>query len=114
MNWKGKAVLVTGGGGFIGNHLVEKLVTLGAKTRALVRTIRAARGLARRVCGGEGSRVIAGDICDPDSVAAATREPRSSSICGADRHSLQLHGAGIVCAHQRSGHAQRLASRARI
>ena len=36
MNWTGKTVLVTGGGGFIGSHLVEKLVALGAKTRALV------------------------------------------------------------------------------
>lgn len=36
MDWKSKKVLVTGGGGFIGSHLCERLVRLGAKTRALV------------------------------------------------------------------------------
>jgi NAD dependent epimerase/dehydratase len=36
MNWQGKKVMVTGAGGFIGSHLVERLVTLGAQVRALV------------------------------------------------------------------------------
>ncbi len=35
--WKKKKVLVTGAGGFIGSHLVEKLVQLGASVRAFVR-----------------------------------------------------------------------------
>ena len=36
MNWSGKRVLVTGAGGFIGSHLTERLVELGANVRALV------------------------------------------------------------------------------
>ena len=34
MNWNGIPVLVTGADGFIGSHLTERLVTLGARVRA--------------------------------------------------------------------------------
>ena len=34
MNWNGKTVLVTGADGFIGSHLVERLVSEGARVRA--------------------------------------------------------------------------------
>jgi nucleoside-diphosphate-sugar epimerase len=34
--WAGKAVLVTGAGGFIGSHLVDRLVAEGAQTRAFL------------------------------------------------------------------------------
>lgn len=37
MSVQGRAVLVTGAGGFIGGHLVERLVRDGARVRALVR-----------------------------------------------------------------------------
>ena len=36
MYWENKRVLVTGAGGFIGSHVVERLVRLGAKVRAFV------------------------------------------------------------------------------
>ena len=35
--WEDRMVLVTGAGGFIGSHLVEQLVSLGAKVRAFVK-----------------------------------------------------------------------------
>ena len=37
MNWKNKNVLLTGAGGFIGSHLAERLVALGANVKAFVR-----------------------------------------------------------------------------
>lgn len=36
-HWKGRNVLVTGADGFMGSHLTERLVTLGAKVSVLVR-----------------------------------------------------------------------------
>jgi NAD dependent epimerase/dehydratase len=36
MYWENKRVLVTGAGGFIGSHVVERLVQLGAEVRAFV------------------------------------------------------------------------------
>jgi len=36
MNWKSKKALVTGSAGFIGSHLTEELVRLGADVRAMV------------------------------------------------------------------------------
>ncbi len=74
-NWSGRKVLVTGGGGFIGSHLVEKLVELGAKTRALVHyNARGSWGwLDQSPRVGE-VEVIAGDICDAESVAGATKD----------------------------------------
>jgi dTDP-glucose 4,6-dehydratase len=37
VNWQNKKVLVTGAGGFIGSHLAESLVGLGAPVRAFIR-----------------------------------------------------------------------------
>src|SRR3989441_13143713 len=71
---KNRAVLVTGAGGFIGSHLAERLVQLGAKTRALVHY----RGngswgwLDESPLRNE-MHVIAGDIRDRDAVVEAMK-----------------------------------------
>ena len=36
MKWQNKEVLITGAGGFIGSHLVDRLVNLGADVTAFV------------------------------------------------------------------------------
>ena len=72
MSWQGKRVLVTGAGGFIGSHLTERLVTLGARPRALVHyRADGSWGWLDHSEHKNDVEVIAGDICDRDSVAQA-------------------------------------------
>jgi dTDP-glucose 4,6-dehydratase len=74
MTWSGRTVLVTGAGGFIGSHLAERLVALGARTRALVRyTSSGSWGWLDRSPVKDEIEVIAGDIRDPDSFREAVR-----------------------------------------
>ena len=77
--WKGRKVLVTGGGGFIGSRLVEVLMRSGAQVRAFVRyNSRGDAGLLRTLSPyvlGE-TEIIPGDLRDEDAVrkAVADRE----------------------------------------
>lgn len=74
MKWTGKRVLVSGAGGFIGSHLTERLVELGAETRALVhyRSDNAKGWLETSPRKGE-IEIVAGDVRDGESVRQAMR-----------------------------------------
>ena len=76
MNWKDRKVLVTGAGGFIGSHLVERLLSQGAAVRAFVHyNSRRDPGLLRQLPAGDFRRleVIAGDLRDPQTVREAVQ-----------------------------------------
>ena len=67
ISWNNTLVVVTGAGGFIGSHLVEKLVGLGARVTAFVRyNSRNDPGVLYLNGGGKKPNVpvIAGDIRD--------------------------------------------------
>lgn len=70
--WKHRKVLVTGAGGFIGSHLVERLVELGAQVRALVRyTSTGQAGWLDLSAVREDVEIVHGDVRDFDSVRLA-------------------------------------------
>jgi nucleoside-diphosphate-sugar epimerase len=61
--------LVTGATGFVGSHLVDRLLAGGDEVTALVRSPAKARGLAER-----GVRLVAGDLHDERALAEAARD----------------------------------------
>ncbi len=63
----GEAAFVTGGSGFIGGRLVERLVAEGRPVRALARSYASAERVAAL-----GAEPVRGDIVDRASLAAAT------------------------------------------
>ena len=66
--------MVTGAGGFIGSHLTEKLVELGARTRALVHyNALGTWGWLDQSDFRNDIEVIAGDVRDRDSVSEAVQ-----------------------------------------
>lgn len=72
MSLGGKRVLVTGAAGFIGSHLTERLVELGANVRALVRYNSAGSwGWLDTSPVRDDVEVIAGNICDGGCVRNA-------------------------------------------
>ncbi|MCZ6698434.1 MAG: NAD-dependent epimerase/dehydratase family protein [Planctomycetota bacterium] len=62
-------VLVTGGTGFVGSHLIEQLLTTGVNVRALVRP-----GSNAAMVRSLGARVVTGDLNDAEALGAACRD----------------------------------------
>jgi len=74
--WRGRHVLVTGAGGFIGSHLVEALLREGAEVRAFVRyTSRNDPGLLKLLEPDAlaGVEVVSGDLRDEHAVSDAVQ-----------------------------------------
>src|SRR5262245_17729870 len=72
--WKDKKVLVTGGGGFIGSHLVERLVNLGASVTSFAHyNSSGGRGLLDQLSLQDQNRVrvVAGDLREYDGLEEA-------------------------------------------
>ena len=77
MHLKNKAILVTGAGGFIGSHLTERLVELGARVKAFVKyNSRNDWGLLEFLPREklDAIEVILGDLRDADAVRHAAEK----------------------------------------
>jgi len=64
--------LVTGGAGFIGSHLVDRLLALGRTVRVLDSFAVGRQANLKQHAGNSRLEVTEGDVTDPDAVAAAT------------------------------------------
>ena len=76
MNWQGKKVLVTGAAGFIGSHLTERLVQLGANVTAFIRyNSRGSHGSLEMLPKELQSeiKIVMGDLKDPYAVKNAVK-----------------------------------------
>lgn len=75
MTWRGKRVLVTGAGGFIGSHVTERLAREGADVRALVHyNALGSGGWLDESPERDAVQVLAGDVRDPLTLREPMRD----------------------------------------
>ncbi len=74
-HYKNKNILVTGAGGFIGSHLTEALLKLGAKVTALAQyNSRSGLGWLENVANHQSLTIIHGDVRDPFLMAKLMKD----------------------------------------
>ena len=84
--WNSRNVLVTGAGGFIGSHLVERLVRAGANVRAFTRyNSRGDGGMLRQLDSSiiDQIEIVAGDLRDEDAVRKIVKDRQTVFHLGA-------------------------------
>jgi GDP-L-fucose synthase len=70
--WTGRRILVTGGSGFVGSHLVERLTEEGARLRVIGRSAKRYQGMLGPVAAR--TEFMEGDLGDPAVGNAACRD----------------------------------------
>ena len=117
MSLAGRAVLVTGGAGFIGSHLVDGLLAAGARVRVLDDFSSGRR--ENLAAAGPRAEVVEGDVCDERALDRAlagvevvmhlaTRCVRLSLSDPEDVHRVNSHGTLRVLQAARRHGAQRV------
>lgn len=91
-------ILIVGGTGNVGRHVVSALVEKGERVRVLTRDPERARGIV-----GEGAQIVEGDLTDPSSLSAALRGVKKAYLAtnGGDQVLMESNfaeaaaGAGV-------------------
>jgi nucleoside-diphosphate-sugar epimerase len=84
----GETVLLTGGAGFLGRHLLRELLASGARVRALSR-----RPETDAVLAGLGAEPVRGDLSDASSLASTTDGVEAVFHAAADTNTWARHNA---------------------
>lgn len=81
MEFAGKRILVTGGAGFIGSHLVDLLLTEPCQVRVLDNFANGKPDNLRQHLGNHHFELLTGDVTDPFDVARAMEGIDYEVIC---------------------------------